>query len=221
MVSLNQNLPSASPWMDGVHSLYRNGKLAHCGKRKLELKYLSFIDLTKEEFLNYKYNNHNLGQFCYLASSGQVSFAFLMKSWHLVPENSWKMSVNYSEKNIASTKVDNRNFKTIVWNNLSSQPTIPIQALAMCLLLPKPPLVSVGVLDVCRTGGTAHISYRGKTCAFTCDGLSLIPRSKISFTRSKSWAKHECSKCRKDISDHPSIQTASAVNNTAGRGAIF
>jgi len=80
MVSLNQNLPSASPWMDGVHSLYRNGKLAHCGKRKLELKYLSFIDLTKEEFLNYKYNNHNLGQFCYLASSGQVSFAFLMKS---------------------------------------------------------------------------------------------------------------------------------------------
>lgn len=185
-VSLNQNSPTASPWMDAVLRLYPNGSLARCGKRKLELKYFSCVDITKEGFLNYKYNNRNLGQFCYLASSGQVSFAFLMKSWHLMPENSWKMSVNYSKKNIASAKADNRNFKTIVWNNLSSQPTSPIQALAMCALLSKLPLISEGVLNVSRKGHTAHISYCGETCAtVTCDGLSLTPRSTISFTRSQ------------------------------------
>lgn len=165
--------------MDAVHRLYPNGNLALCRKRKLELKYFSFVDITKEDFLNYKYNNNNLGKFCYLASSGQISFAFLMKSWHLMPENSWKMSVNYSEKNIASTKADNRNFKTIAWNNLSSQPTSPIQALAMCSLLPKLQLISVGVLNVSRAGGTALISYSGKICAVARDGLSLIPRFKI------------------------------------------
>lgn len=124
-------------WMDAVHRLYPKGNLSHCGKRKLELKYFSFVDITKECVLNYKYNNCNLGQFCYLASSGQVSFAFPMKSWHLMSENSQKMSVNYSEKNIASTKADNRNFKTITWNNLSSQ---PIQALVMCSVLAHTPI---------------------------------------------------------------------------------
>lgn len=114
------------------------------------------------------------------------------------------MSVNYSEKNIASTKADNRNFRTIAWNNLSSQPTNPIQALAMSSLLPKLMLISVGVLNVSRTGGTAHISYCDKTSATTCDGLSTDPQihyllmvylliPKISFTRtqklSKTWVQ--------------------------------
>lgn len=124
-------------WMDAVHRLYPKGNLSHRGKRKLELKYFSFVDITKECVLNYKYNNCNLGQFCYLASSGQVSFAFPMKSWHLMSENSQKMSVNYSEKNIASTKADNRNFKTITWKNLLSQ---PIQALVTCSVLAHTPI---------------------------------------------------------------------------------
>lgn len=178
MVSLNQNSPSASLWLDAVHRLYPNDNFALSKKRKLDFKYFSFVDVTKEGFLNCKYNNCNLSKFCYLASSGQVSFVILMKSWHLMPENSWKMSVNYSEKNIASTKTNNRNFKTIVWSNLSSLPTSPIQALAMCSLLPRLPLISVRVLNVSRTGGAAYTSYCAKTCAVTCDGLSPIPRSK-------------------------------------------
>jgi len=72
--------PKFIPWMDAINRFYPKGNLSHCAKRKLELKYFSFVDITKECVLNYKYNNCNLGQFCYLASSGQVSFAFSMKS---------------------------------------------------------------------------------------------------------------------------------------------
>lgn len=141
--------------------------------------------ITKEGFLNYKYNNCNSGNFCYLESSGQVSFAFLIESWHLIPENRCEMSVNYSEKNVAN----NRNFRTIAWNNLSAYLPSPIQASAMYSLLPKPPLTLMGVLEGSRTGSTAHISHCGKSSAVTCDGLSLIPRSKVSFTRSQKLSR--------------------------------
>lgn len=171
--------------MDAVQRLDSNNSLALYGKRKLHVKNFCFIIITKEGFLNYKYNKCNSGKFCYLESSGQVSFAFLIESWHWMPENRWEMSVNYSEKNIAA----NRNFKTIARNILSDYVPSLIQALAMCSLLPKPPLTSVGVLNVSRTGSAAHISYCGKTSAVTCGGLSLIRRSKISFTRSQKLSR--------------------------------
>lgn len=184
-VSLNQNSPSVSPQLDAVQRLDSNNSLALYVKRRLQAKYSCFIIITKEGFFNYKYNNRNSGKFCYLEWSGQVSFAFLIESWHLMPENRWEMSVNYSEKNAA----DNRNFRTIAWNNLSAYLPSPIQALAMCSLGLKPPLTLVGVLNRPRTGSTAHISHCSTTSAVTCDSLSLIPRSKISFTRSQKLSR--------------------------------
>lgn len=71
--------PGAPLWMGAARRLHPRGILADCGKRKLELKYFGFVGITKV-FLNYKYNNRNLGKFCYLPSSRQVSSAFPMKS---------------------------------------------------------------------------------------------------------------------------------------------
>lgn len=200
-------------WMDAVHRLYPKGNLSHCGKRKLELKYFSFVDITKECVLNYKYNNCNLGQFCYLASSGQVSFAFPMKSWHLMSENSQKMSVNYSEKNIASTKADNRNFKTITW---------------------KKPVISAysglgNVFSACPYSHWFQWEFRtyreqerlpifsvvAKPALWPVRSYHWCPDPKSHSPGHKSWAEHECSKCHRNISDYPRLWI------TAGISAIF
>lgn len=151
-----------------------------------------------------------------MASSGQVSFAFLMKSWHLMPENTWKWVWITQRKILPLLKPTTETSEQLpgTTSHLSLQTLFRPWQCLHCFpnscwfqwefwmypgqeVLPTFPTV---IKPLPRPVMVYLLIPRSIICWWF---IYWSPKSHSP--GHKSWAKHGCSECYNSISDYPSI----------------